>query len=201
MIETRVDLLRHGRCEGGEMVRGSTDVALTEDGWNEMRLAVASTTPWSHVVTSPMQRCQAFATELCDKNALPLSVIDDLREINFGQWEGRQWPDIASEQGDMLRAFWNMDSNTAPPDGESLKDFGARVVTALEQVVEQHAGKHLLIVCHGGVIRMLLGSVLHNTQAAFSWAVPYANLSRLQFTKDQHGEHAQIVFHNRQAAL
>ncbi len=57
-VTTTIDLLRHGACEGGEIFRGSSDVALSEQGWQQMRAAIADeTAPWQAVVSSSLQRC------------------------------------------------------------------------------------------------------------------------------------------------
>ena len=57
----QLDLLRHGETELGGGFRGSLDDALTDTGWAQMRAAVVEAGPWSHVVSSPLQRCARFA--------------------------------------------------------------------------------------------------------------------------------------------
>ena len=51
MKTTTIDLLRHGQCEGGEIFRGSTDVALSEAGWQQMRHATQEEDNWDRVIT------------------------------------------------------------------------------------------------------------------------------------------------------
>src|SRR5690625_5890157 len=60
---TTFDLLRHGRCEGGEMFRGSTDVALLDSGLEAMAGALSGLGGWQRIVSSPMRRCLRFARQ------------------------------------------------------------------------------------------------------------------------------------------
>ena len=58
--DTWVDLLRHGEPVGGSRYRGQVDDALSEKGWQQMWQAVAGRGDWQQIITSPLQRCQAF---------------------------------------------------------------------------------------------------------------------------------------------
>ncbi|WP_027329139.1 alpha-ribazole phosphatase family protein [Marinimicrobium agarilyticum] len=155
MPETRLDLLRHGQCEGGEIFRGSHDVALTQEGWATMQARVDIPTPWDAVVTSPLQRCRAFAEAAAERLALPLIIESDLREMHFGEWEGRPYQEIWDN--DPILALWGEDPEEhTPPDGEPLADFARRVNAALDRLAKSQSGRRLLVVTHGGVIRLLL---------------------------------------------
>lgn len=178
---TTIDLLRHGACEGGEIFRGSTDVALTEQGWSQMRNAVAAESGWHHIVSSSLQRCVQFATQLADQRQLPLQVESSLREIHFGDWEKRTHADVQRENGKMLKQFWADPLNVTPPNGEAMTAFRARVMTAAQTLLTAHSGQHILLVTHGAVIRVLLCEWLKLSYDAFSnIAVPYASFSRLR---------------------
>lgn len=151
-----LDLLRHGETEQGGGFRGRIDDALTERGWSQMRAAVGDAAPWQGVVSSPLQRCAAFADELAGRHSLPLQLEDGLRELDFGAWEGRSAAELWETDADALGRFWNDPYAFTPPDGEPLSAFEARVLGAVERLQRQHAGRHLLLVTHGGVMRLLL---------------------------------------------
>src|SRR5690554_8149987 len=91
---TVFDLIRHGEPEGGPMYRGSKDDPLSEAGWQQMRDAITEVDIWDAIVTSPMLRCVHFAQELSDRYSIPLHKDERLREINFGEWEGRTADEI-----------------------------------------------------------------------------------------------------------
>lgn len=156
MPDTRIDLLRHGQCEGGDVFRGSLDVSLTPEGWANMRarLAARPGPPWHRIVSSPLKRCLDFARDTAEHLSLPLEIEPDLREMHFGDWEGRAYAHLWETDPQLQR--WGQDPERyTPPGGEPLADFARRVLEALERVAHNHAGEHLLIVTHGGVIRLL----------------------------------------------
>lgn len=182
-LETRIDLLRHGQCQGGEIFRGSTDVALTEAGWGQMRaqLDLYSPGPWQRIISSPLQRCHEFARETAQRLTLPLTVESDLREMHFGDWEGQEHAHIW--ETDPLLRLWGEDPEKyTPPGGEPLAVFAERVIAALTRLAQTHAGEHLLVVTHGGVIRLLLtwAQALDRRELR-RMHVPYAHFAALRW--------------------
>ncbi|CAD5376861.1 Alpha-ribazole-5'-phosphate phosphatase [Pseudomonas sp. OF001] len=151
-----LDLLRHGETEQGGGLRGRIDDALTARGWTQMRDAVEGATPWQAVVSSPLQRCAAFAAELAARHGLPLQLESGLRELDFGAWDGRSAAELMASDAEGLGRFWADPYAFTPPDGEPLFDFEARVLDAVERLHERFASRHLLLVTHGGVMRLLL---------------------------------------------
>lgn len=195
---TTIDLLRHGKPEGGEIFRGSTDVALEALGWQQMRQAVTREQPWQRIVSSPLIRCAAFAEELAQQYQLPVSTHEGLREISFGDWDGQTFADIRAQSGDLLDLYWRDPFKHAPPNAESMTAFCARVKAALWQLVEQYQGEHLLLITHGGVIRALLAEILQSEAVSLlRYEVPYASFSRIRIYHDDAGIWPQLVFFNR----
>lgn len=155
-MSLRLDLLRHGETERGGGFRGSLDDALTERGWAQMREAVAVLEGWTALVSSPLQRCARFAAELAEQRELPLQLEADLQELHFGEWEGRTAAELMLDAETELGRFWSDPYAYTPPGGEPLARFEARVLAALARLQAQHAGRHVLLVTHGGVINLLL---------------------------------------------
>lgn len=194
---TTIDLLRHGACEGGEIFRGSSDVELTAIGRGQMESAIADLDGWQQVISSPLLRCRRFAEELTAQRGVPLQIQDDLREIHFGDWEGRRHAEVIASEGERLAQFWRDPLSVTPPNGESMQLFQARVNGAMQQLLQHHAGHHLLVVTHGAVIRVLLSEWLQMSMAAFSnIAVPYASLSRIRiFEREGAAPWVQLCLH------
>jgi broad specificity phosphatase PhoE len=194
---TTIDLLRHGACEGGEIFRGTTNVMLTEMGWQQMRESLAPYNGWNCVVSSSLQRCRDFAEQFAQNNSLPVCIEPDFREFHFGDWEGQRIADIERDYGDLLRNFWNDPLKFSPPNAESLTEFRARVIPKAEQMLRDYRGQHILLISHGAVIRMLLCEWLQMSMQAFStFAVPYASLSRVRiYHFDDKPDWLQLVFH------
>jgi alpha-ribazole phosphatase len=153
-----LELLRHGETEQGGGLRGSLDDALTATGWAQLRAAVADGSRWDRLVSSPLQRCARFAAELAEQRGLPLSLEADLQELHFGAWEGRSAAELMHTDADALGRFWADPYAFTPPGGEPLLAFEARVLGAVRRLQARHAGERLLLITHGGVMRLLLAA-------------------------------------------
>ena len=191
---TRLDYLRHGVPEGGSRYRGHRiDDPLSEQGWQQMRKTVADLTGWDLIVSSPLQRCAAFAAWLGEVRSLPVVIEHNLREVGFGDWEGRTRDELLRERADEYHAFYRDPVRNRPAGAEPLEAFGERVAQVFEQLARVHAGQHLLVVAHAGVIRATLGHVLQAPPVCwYRAAVDNASLSR--FAYDQYG--ARLISHN-----
>lgn len=200
MLETTtVDLLRHAECEGGAIFRGSLDVALSDAGWARLH-AVAGRGGWQRIVSSPLQRCHAFAQWLADARGLPLSVDRGLREMSFGDWEGMPVADVWSQNHEAAAAWFDDPEAHPPPGGESLSELRQRADAAMKACLQQARGRHVLVVTHGGVLRALVSNVLAMPPAAMNrLETPWACLSRLQFTHTENGDIPRLVGHNMAA--
>ncbi|NWA29144.1 alpha-ribazole phosphatase family protein [Pseudomonas gingeri] len=152
----RLDLLRHGETELGGGLRGSLDDALTLKGWEQMRAGVAEQGPWDRVISSPLQRCARFAEELGASLGLPVEIEHDLRELHFGAWEGQSAAALMETDSDDLGRFWSDPYGFTPPDGEPVERFAARVLAAVSRLRQRYAGQRVLLISHGGVMKVLL---------------------------------------------
>ena len=192
----RLDVLRHGECQGGEIFRGATDVALSETGWQQMRSsAERASAPWQRIVTSPLRRCREFAEQLSVQLDVPLSLDDDWREMSFGRWEGQLREDIFKREADAIAAFYRDPAGRAPPEGEAADVLQARVVAAYQRILAGASGEHVLIVTHGGVIRALLAHVLGMPlQRMFALDVPYACMTGLHHV--ERAGYTRLLAHN-----
>ena len=163
MTDTIIDLIRHGEPVGGSAFRGhNIDDPLSDKGWQQMRGAIGNHCPWSHIISSPMQRCIAFANELADKNKLSVTTDDRLKEVGFGEWEGHTPSELKQQRPKEYVDFYLDPVNQRPPGAEDLDAFISRVVSAYQQVAKQHTGQHVLIVAHAGVMRAVIAHVLQS---------------------------------------
>ncbi|SDA87119.1 alpha-ribazole phosphatase [Pseudomonas sp. NFACC15-1] len=152
----RLDLLRHGETELGGGLRGSLDDALTARGWEQMHTAVAQGGPWDRLVSSPLQRCARFAEQLGARLNVPVHLDKDLQELHFGAWEGRSAAALMETDAEALGRFWADPYSFTPPDGEPVLEFSRRVLAAVGRLHAAYAGQRILLVSHGGVMRLLL---------------------------------------------
>lgn len=197
---TLVDILRHGMPVGGRIYRGHRDDPLSEQGWRDMWQTVGDHCPWDVIVTSPLSRCRAFAEALAERHDRPLEIEEGFREIHFGDWEGRNVEEILAATPEQVAQYWRDPVACTPPGGEALADFRERVVRAWSGVAERHAGRHVLVVGHGGLTRMVLAAALAMPlEAVLRIEMPNAGLTRLRLQNDINGNPApSLVFHARE---
>lgn len=157
---TEIDLLRHGATQYSGRYCGSTDHPLSVLGWQQLWQAVkiqdTNPRPWQYIVTSPLQRCAAFAAELGQRNSIPVIENAHFQEIHFGDWENRSSAELMQTDANALAHFWSNPLVNTPPNAEPLLSFNCRVLSAWQELIFQHTGKKILLVTHGGVIRSIL---------------------------------------------
>lgn len=184
MNPTVIHLLRHGEVEGGPCYRGSSDDPLSPCGWEQMWAAVGEL-DWDCIVASPLVRCAAFARSLAERRGIPLEIDARLREMHFGAWEGRTAAAIMAEDADALTRFWQDPAAYPPPDGEPLAAFRARVLQAWREITHASAGQRVLLVSHGGPIRVVLCEIKqHPVERLLEIEVAHAALLALRVHDD-----------------
>jgi alpha-ribazole phosphatase/probable phosphoglycerate mutase len=198
MIETTIDLIRHGEPEGGHMYRGWVDHRLSARGWRQMREATAHSPGWTQIVSSPLLRCREFAGELAARLDLPLHEDERIKEVRFGAWEGLTARQIRATDPTALRRFFLDPVNARPAGAEPLADFKTRVCEALNDLGRGFAGEHLLLVTHAGVIRAAIAHVLDAPLGSiYRTSVETAGLTRLRQTDERP---LSLVFHGRRTS-
>ncbi len=182
MQTTWIDLIRHGEPEGGNVFRGRTDVVLTARGQAQFDCRIARhQTAWQAIYSSPLQRCRASAETLAEQLALPCVLRPEWQEMDFGDWENRLVSDIYAEHGEHAQRLWQDPLSFCAPNGESVPDFQQRILNAWQDLLLQHRGERVLVVCHGGVLRVLLQQLLDMPAIAMNrFALPYASFVRLR---------------------
>jgi alpha-ribazole phosphatase len=174
----QIELLRHGDT-GQRSYRGQLDDALSEQGWVQLRTAVEGHV-WDRIVSSTLQRCAAFAQELAQVRKLPLRLDARLAEYHFGDWQGVPIERIAQEQGDALARFWADPVACPPPGAETFEAFRDRLSVALDDVAAEAEGQRVLVVTHGGAIRLLRCLVEQRSYGDMAGIdVPHASLHLL----------------------
>lgn len=186
---TVIDLIRHGEPEGGPMFRGSQDDPLSAKGWQQMQSATTADDHWQAIVSSPMARCRRFAETLAEARGIPLHIDDNLREIGFGEWEGLTAEQVQERYGEQLNRFWRDALHHHPPGGETVTAFHQRVTASFSHWQEKLAGQSVLVVCHGGVIRMVLADILGIPldKSFTGFAVPYGCRTRIRVDHSEFG--------------
>jgi alpha-ribazole phosphatase len=108
------------------------------------------------VVSSDLIRASATADRIAGRRKR-LPDRADLREFDFGAWDGLGFEAVAARDPDLSRAFWDTPGDIAAPDGESFHDVGARVRGAIATLAADHPGADMIAVAHMGVILCHIG--------------------------------------------
>ena len=163
MSTTRIILVRHGETAANREFRyiGTRDDALTEHGQTQARhIAEAlSLLPVAAVYSSPRRRAYETALPVASRHGLTVQVVDDLREGDFGRWEGLSRAEVMAQDAEHLRA-WERDTSLAPPDGESLDAMQQRVSAVIAKLVQAHPEQTIVLVSHVGPVKAVLCTAL-----------------------------------------
>ncbi|HZP37999.1 MAG TPA: histidine phosphatase family protein [Methylomirabilota bacterium] len=177
----RLLLARHGQSLSNAVRRfqGAQDVALSPLGERQAQALgrVIARRRVAHVYASPLQRARRTAEIARGDAAVPLTLVDDLRELSLGDWEGRTVEEIRTRPGDPYGRWVRDPVLGCPPGGEPLESVQARVLRAVAAIAAAHPdGEDVLIVSHGGVISALLAHWLGLPLSSI-WRLAVANCS------------------------
>jgi alpha-ribazole phosphatase len=154
-----VTVLRHGAVAGRPFVyRGRQDDPLSDLGWRQMAAVIEAAPPFDAIASSPLQRCQAFARHLAERQGVPLHVSPAFQEIAFGEWEGLT-AEEAAQRNPLEHPLFRAGSGAAP-GGESLDEMRRRVLAGWREWLAESKDGHRLLVTHAGVMRALLIDLL-----------------------------------------
>ncbi|MCS3902696.1 alpha-ribazole phosphatase [Methylohalomonas lacus] len=177
-IASAIQLLRHGETAAGQAFIGSSDVALTARGWQQMHSAVSDVT-CDRIISSPLQRCAAFAETLAAARGVPVLYEPRWCELDFGAWEGRTAAELMQTEAAALQELWARPEAFVAPAGEAVAAFRRRVLAAWAEHGRADAGR-TLVVTHGGVIRVLLAALYPDHYASIMHIdVPHGSVHAL----------------------
>jgi len=158
VIIMKIFLLRHGTPINGRKYRGnSIDDDLSDLGWSQMKASV-NDKKFDIIYTSPMKRCRKFAKYLSKKIKVSFVVIEDFKEIGFGDWENKTSFEIGE---DNVKTFKDDPLNYPIKNAENLYDFQSRVLSNYFKILSNsNTSSNILLVTHAGVIRVIKSHIL-----------------------------------------
>lgn len=155
----RLILIRHGalgdRCRGRYI--GRSDPPLSEEGRAEAAALAGRFDPLpggTVILVSPLLRTRETAELVLGRNK-DFTIDPDLREIDFGRWEGMRFAEILADDPAAVDRWANWAEDFSFPDGESIGHFRKRIEAAARRIATEPAGR-AVVVTHGGVIRFLI---------------------------------------------
>ena len=204
---TTLLLVRHAETEDNAQMRlsgwtdtdlsprGEAQIALLADHFNRVHGHVDA------IYASPLVRARRTADAIGRLTGHTPILLDDLREMYFGELDGQPFEELKEAYAHLLEA--DQDSAIQDfiwPSGESRSGFSSRVLRVINLIAGRHVGRSVAVVTHGGVIATLL-TLLHGESPANwrKWVVPNASLTEVQW--DPATEQGALLRHGDDAHL
>jgi probable phosphoglycerate mutase len=195
---TELILIRHGETDWNRELRfqGQIDVPLNDMGREQARrlgLRLAGE-PVQRLVSSDLMRARQTAGPAARQLELDIVTSAAWREQNFGIVEGLRADEIRSRHPQVWEGWLQFREDYAIPEGESTRQFHARLMDALGHITAAHAGQRVLIVTHGGALDMVWrtarGLGLSGPRQS---QIPNAGFNRIRITGGFAPAHIEIV--------
>jgi probable phosphoglycerate mutase len=163
----RLGLIRHARTPWNleKKIQGSTDIPLSPTGKEEAAQwgTVLKSEPFDLILSSPLIRARETALILSDRMGIPLFFDTNLREQDFGDWEGQSITDIRTKDPMAVEFQESLGWEFRPPGGESRAGVLDRVTKAFERATKNFENQYILVVTHQSVIKILIYDALKRT--------------------------------------
>ncbi len=128
------------------------------------------------VFTSDLERAASTAGTLADSLGVPCIKKPNLREIDFGSWEGLTWQQVQEQDEAYARRWTETYPNLPAPGGESFANFQTRVIAEVTGIFDSTGRRQAAVVTHGGVMRVVLqGMCGLADQEAWELTRPYCS--------------------------
>ncbi|AJZ74825.1 histidine phosphatase family protein [Pandoraea apista] len=189
---TTLTLIRHGETDWNRVkrIQGHTDIALSTEGERQAvllgeriaREVAAHGRVFDQVLTSDLQRAVQTAAPVAHACGLPLVRTASLRERHYGIFETLVPDEIRVAFAQDYSRWQSRDPDFVIPGGESMRGFYTRITDFVAQLLRDHAGQHLALVAHGGVLdccyRLATGLALSEPRA---YPLLNASVNRLAY--------------------
>lgn len=184
-LPVRLHLIRHGEVEeryqqffGGSRI----EMALSPLG-HAQGAALGewlATAPMDAFFTSPMLRVQQTISPLIERRGIVPTVLEDLREVDFGDWTGLRWDEVQTRFGVHAHDWLGELERGGIPGGESAASLLTRIRPCLATILAAR-GQDIVVACHGGIVRALLALLLDLPMARMAhFAVDYGSLTTVE---------------------
>jgi broad specificity phosphatase PhoE len=186
-MATEIFLVRHGQTganvEG--YYTGRSDEDLNELGYRQAhRLSSRmAELPISAIYTSPLQRACTTARIIAEPHRLEIVPLPDLTEIQLGDWQGMNANEIRLGWSKLWQQWRTDPSELRLPDGESYDEATERAVRSFKAIIIDNKNKHVVIVTHDAIIKVLIAHVLSVSNSIYRRIeIENASLSLVRIT-------------------
>ncbi len=170
-MTTTVFLVRHGQTNSNisGYYMGWSDEDINDTGYTQVRRLSSrlSDSPIDAIYVSPLRRTCSTATVLAEPHRLELKVLDDLIEINLGDWQGLHIDEIKKRWPELWIQSRSNPSKFTMPNGESFQQVSERAARAYDVILAANQNKLVVIVSHEVVVKVLVTHILGTTNSIY----------------------------------
>ena len=176
----KIFIVRHGQTSGNRARKyfGITDIELNEEGVIQAGLVSKRLEKEriSRIYSSNLKRALKTAEIIARPHRISVEQKKDLMEINFGDWEGLSFQEIQESYPYEFSKWQNNIMDFTTPHGESILKLKGRVETAFSEILNSSGENNVVIVTHGGPIRIMLSRILSpNALETTFWKIKQDN--------------------------
>ena len=163
-------LVRHGQTKWNKssIFRGQSDIPLNETGYRQAQLTAyyMKEKNFNHVYSSPLSRSFETAKKIADAKGLEVEIVENFKDISFGDWEGKELEIVKSEDPKNYFTYRNDPEKASFPGGESLTQCFERSYRSFYNLILNNKDD-MVIVTHRVIIKMILIGILNLSLKAF----------------------------------
>ena len=193
---TKIIFVRHGQTEWNVLGRyqGQTDIALSPLGIEQAEKLAAHfpVDKVEAVYSSDLVRAMMTARCVAARFGLTVEPRPELRELNFGDWEGLTYDEIVAKWPDALNNFFQHPDVLEIPHGESFPKLRERALDAVEKIVACHPEQTVAVFAHGAILRTILTAALH-MDLKYVWTIRQFNTAVNIVTYTEHGTTVELL--------
>lgn len=156
-------LVRHGQNDWvnkNRLAGWTPGVHLNEEGQKQVKALAErlKDLPIKAIYSSPLERCMETAEALAQPHDLPVTQVEAVGEVRYGDWEGKKIKKLAKKKA--WFAVQHFPSRFRFPNGESFLEVQQRAVDAIESLAAQHKKEMIVVVSHADLIKLILAYYL-----------------------------------------
>jgi probable phosphoglycerate mutase len=183
---TRLCIVRHGETawNAEHRVQGQLDIPLNAIGLRQAEAVgkALKGESFDALYSSDLARTQQTAAPAANLLSHKILLEKDLRERHYGMFERLTYAEVKEKHAAEYARFAARDPDFDFASGESLRKFSARSLAVLAKIAGAHAGQHVLIFTHGGVLDELYRHINGVPMSAVrEFGIPNAGLNRVEF--------------------
>jgi len=167
-------IVRHGETEWNrvERLRGRADLDLNPNGVRQAQAAARRLAQWqpAQIYSSPLRRTVHTAQVISEILSCPLGIMEELIDIDYGQWQGLSPQEAAGKDGNLYQRWLDSPHLVKFPGGEGLEEVRARAEAAITQIMENHPQETVVVVSHKVVCQVLVLALFSLDNSRF-WQV------------------------------